>query len=74
MSRLPWGHQSRHCLYCGGVGPRMFVLGGYAHKRCIPKAELKARKEAPARRVPFRSSGESGYAITAVETSQIIKE
>lgn len=66
MKRLPWGHTSRHCLYCGHVGPRTSVVGGYAHKRCIPGAELKARKVKPAQRVPFRSSG-SGYAITGVD-------
>lgn len=32
-----WGHKSRHCLYCGKVGPRVLVGGGYAHRRCIPK-------------------------------------
>lgn len=37
LVRLPWGHQSRKCLYCGKVGPRTVVAGGYAHKRCIPK-------------------------------------
>lgn len=25
------------CVYCGGPRPRTVVLGGYAHKRCIPK-------------------------------------
>lgn len=35
--RLPWGHESRHCIYCGKVGPRTVVLGGYAHKYCLPK-------------------------------------
>lgn len=34
--RLPWGHKSRHCVYCGRVGPRTRVASGYAHKRCIP--------------------------------------
>jgi hypothetical protein len=37
MTRLPWGHKSRHCVYCGKVGPRTQVVGGWAHKRCIPK-------------------------------------
>jgi hypothetical protein len=31
-----WGHVSRHCVYCGKVGPRSIVAGGWAHKRCIP--------------------------------------
>lgn len=39
MSRLPWGHKPRKCVYCGGSGPRTQVLGGFAHKYCIPKAE-----------------------------------
>jgi hypothetical protein len=34
--RLPWGHKSRHCVYCGKVGPRIQLLGGYAHKYCMP--------------------------------------
>lgn len=37
MSRLPWGHKSRHCVYCGKVGPRCVVAGGWAHKYCLPK-------------------------------------
>ena len=36
-NRLAWGHKSRHCVYCGKVGPRVVVVGGYAHRRCIPK-------------------------------------
>ena len=43
--KLPWGHKSRHCAYCGKVGPRVVVLGGYAHRRCIPK-KPKLRTEA----------------------------
>jgi hypothetical protein len=39
--RLPWGHESRRCVYCGRVGPRMVVLGGYAHKYCLPKEVLR---------------------------------
>ena len=35
--RRPWGHVSRHCKYCHQVGPRVQVLGGWAHRRCIPK-------------------------------------
>jgi hypothetical protein len=37
LVRVPWGHQSRKCCYCGKVGPRTIVAGGWAHKRCIPK-------------------------------------
>lgn len=32
---------SRHCLYCGGVGPRTVVAGGWAHKRCIPQYKVQ---------------------------------
>lgn len=35
--RRPWGHVSRHCVYCGKVGPRVVVAAGFAHRRCIPK-------------------------------------
>lgn len=35
--RYPWGDKSRRCIHCGQVGPRVVVLGGYAHRRCIPK-------------------------------------
>jgi hypothetical protein len=38
-NRLAWGHQSRHCVYCGKVGPRVVVVVGYAHRRCIPKGK-----------------------------------
>jgi hypothetical protein len=44
--RLPWNHQSRYCVYCGRVGPRTYVLGGWAHKRCIPSRKLEKRKKA----------------------------
>lgn len=67
-NRLPWGHRSRHCIYCGKVAPRTRVVGGYAHKRCIPRAELEVQKVKPVRRVPFQSSG-SGYAVTGVDAS-----
>jgi hypothetical protein len=32
-----WGHVARHCVYCGEVGPRVQVAGGFAHRRCVPK-------------------------------------
>lgn len=31
MKRLPWGHKSRRCIYCGKVGPRTRTVGGWAH-------------------------------------------
>lgn len=46
MSRPPWGHESRHCIYCGRVGPRMLVAGGYAHKYCLPEDELRREQYA----------------------------
>jgi hypothetical protein len=44
MPRPPWGHVSRHCVYCGRVGPRCIVAGGYAHERCLPEEERKERR------------------------------
>lgn len=32
-----WGQKSRHCLFCGKVGPRVQYNAGWAHRRCIPK-------------------------------------
>lgn len=34
--------KSRHCRYCGKVGPRTQIAGGWAHKRCLPKRSAKA--------------------------------
>lgn len=42
MNKPAWGHVSRQCIYCGGVGPRTIVAGGYAHKYCIPKGTSRA--------------------------------
>lgn len=56
----PWGHVSRHCVYCGKVGPRTMVAGGYAHKRCLPTAPRvgRARKGEPRRsRLEDRHAG-----------------
>lgn len=47
MSRPSWGHVSRHCVYCGRVGPRTIVAGGYAHKYCLPKPPKKEKPSAP---------------------------
>lgn len=41
--RPPWGRVSRHCKYCGKVGPRVQVLGGWAHRRCIPRGSFDDR-------------------------------
>lgn len=32
-----WGVGYSKCVYCGKGGTRTIVLGGRAHKRCIPK-------------------------------------
>jgi hypothetical protein len=40
--RLPWGHMSRTCVYCGKVGPRCVVAFGYAHKYCMSPDERAA--------------------------------
>lgn len=46
FKRAPWGHVSRHCVYCGKVGPRVVVLGGFAHRYCVPKEPRRATKNA----------------------------
>lgn len=46
--RYPWGHKSSRCIHCGQVGPRVVVLGGYAHRRCIPKP-IQATQRRPVR-------------------------
>jgi hypothetical protein len=47
MSRPAWGHVTRHCIYCGGVGPRTQVVGGYAHKRCLPTEDKPRHYDGP---------------------------
>lgn len=42
--RVPWGHVSRHCVYCGKVGPRVIVVAGWAHRRCVPVATKQTRR------------------------------
>lgn len=44
MKSKPWGHASRHCVYCGKVGPRVLVAGGWAHRRCVPKPASQTRR------------------------------
>lgn len=51
--RRPWGHVSRSCLYCGTPGPRVQVLGGYAHRRCINEKEAAKKVKRP----PLRDEG-----------------
>jgi hypothetical protein len=48
--RLPWGHESRHCLICGLVGPRCHWRGGYVHKHCLTSAERRAYEKGLAER------------------------
>ncbi len=45
--RLPWGHESRHCTICGKVGPRVVVLGGYAHRYCLNRQRPMEWKRPP---------------------------
>lgn len=41
---MAWTHVSRRCRYCGEVGPRVPVPGGYAHKRCMPSNGASTRQ------------------------------
>lgn len=41
---LPWGHESRHCIRCGKVGPRCRVSGGWSHYYCLSPTEKKRRR------------------------------
>ena len=59
MKRLPWGHKSRHCVFCGLVGPRVPVLGGYAHRRCIQEP-MKDSPRPPLKRAPKTTGSGSG--------------
>lgn len=54
--RDPWGHKLRRCIHCGQIGPRVVVLGGYAHRRCIPKPiqAIKSRKATMVRAFGFQ--------------------
>jgi hypothetical protein len=45
---------SRHCTYCGRVGPRVVVLGGYAHRYCIDGPPVKGRIGRPAKSMADR--------------------
>ncbi len=45
--KLPWGHESRHCVRCGKVGPRVWNPSGagFIHAYCRTSDEAaKARK------------------------------
>lgn len=44
MTRLPWGHKSRNCVRCRGVGPRIVTLGGYVHYYCLTDEEKAERR------------------------------
>lgn len=37
------GRNPPRCVYCGITRPRVIVLGGKAHRRCIPKGSLPVR-------------------------------
>lgn len=40
---MAWKNYSRKCVYCGKPGPRTVVIGGYAHKRCLPESQPKPK-------------------------------
>ena len=47
MSRLPRGHESRHCARCGKVGPRVQNPKGFGHIHAYcrsPEEQRLARK------------------------------
>lgn len=45
--RLPWGHESRHCVRCGKVGPRINdVTAGWVHYYCLTDEEKRRRRAA----------------------------
>lgn len=46
MSRPAWGHVASYCVYCGQKGPRVIVLGGKAHRRCV-KLYAPEKKKKP---------------------------
>jgi hypothetical protein len=52
MSRPAWGHVTRYCIHCGGVGPRTQVVGGWAHKRCLSTETKGPSKGPPAKKEP----------------------
>lgn len=37
----------RYCVYCGKAGPRVVVVGGFAHRRCIPRRALRMGTRPP---------------------------
>lgn len=43
---MTWPSFARTCRYCGEVGGRTQVLGGFAHKRCIPKEPKPGKPKA----------------------------
>lgn len=61
MSRLPWGHESRHCARCGKVGPRVYnpTGPGFIHAYCRTEEEKRAERKDLADRK--RKAAESGY-------------
>lgn len=67
FGRLPWGHKSRHCVFCGKVGPRTIVAGGYAHKRCLIGKEVRAVDRVTALKTAFVAGAESAVALAKKE-------
>lgn len=47
MTRLPWGHESRHCARCGKVGPRVYNPAGhgYIHAYCRTAEEARTTRK-----------------------------
>ena len=45
MTRPSWGHTSRRCLRCSGVGPRVPHGAGYIHAYCRTDEEKKAERK-----------------------------
>ena len=49
MARLPWGHESRYCIRCREVGPRVWLTGangGWIHLYCLTPEERNERRKA----------------------------
>lgn len=42
--RLPWGHESRHCVRCGKVGSRIVHALGHIHLYCLTDHEQSQRR------------------------------
>lgn len=43
--QLLWGRESRHCVHCGKVGPRIHLGLGWSHKYCLTKEDKVRLKQ-----------------------------